>query len=831
MKSAEESHPVQPFRIHAYPAVTVVLLIGLGIALANHVWILPAIWLGLSAACVVISLWRSGWIANAVMALAILGVGLSAAQIERFGFSPIHLANYTTDESRLAEVELHIDEPPRILAPPARDLRLLPPKQTVLASAVRVRTWDGWKPAEGKVMLTLAQPNPLLAEGQTIRAMGLIERPLPPTNPGEFDFADYCRDQRILLTMRVEHADGVTILDDPGPGAVAWLQIKARHLLAMGFPAERSLDQAFAEALVLGDSDPQLSDLENQFVRVGVIYQITISGLHIAIVGGTVLLICRLLRRPPRFSLIVALLAVALYAMVALPSWPGWRAVIMCAVGSAGILARRQPRGLQMLAVAATAVLLIHPSDLFAPGFQIGIAAVLGLILCAGRLNRMFWKWQRGPDAAVKPYPSRLWIRAVSLIVAAIVAWICTMPLVAYHYQRISSFSVPASLMMLPLTILTLLGGLLKILLTLAWPSGSGLWASMVVIPIEWMRRGIADISTIPFASVRIGTPSLWMVIGFYALLALSLMQASTRWLRWLRRVGSAGALAALVLWPAACRPAAAAPQTASMQITLLDVGDGQCAVIQTAGNHAILIDAGSYSISDLADRVLEPSLLSSAAGNIDRIFLSDGGFDHISAAPEAFSDFNHPEILTSTEFDRWSTGNYPAGALLDAIHDAGKSPTLIHRGEHLDLGDGATMDVLWPPQDCDLNSNNCGLVLKLRFGGKSVLFTGDIQEPAELALMEHAKDLKSDILIAPHSGAADAITPEFLRAVSPSVILASSARELTQKQKEFDELAHKIPLYRTSQCGAITVSIDTVGKIQIKTYASNETASAVAER
>jgi competence protein ComEC len=117
------------------------------------------------------------------------------------------------------------------------------------------------------------------------------------------------------------------------------------------------------------------------------------------------------------------------------------------------------------------------------------------------------------------------------------------------------------------------------------------------------------------------------------------------------------------------------------------------------------------------------------------------------------------------------------------------------------------------------MDSNNCARVLKLGFHGRTVLFPSDIQDAAQRALLKNPRELKCDVLVAPHHGSAEAMTPEFLRAAAPSIILASNDRKLAHKGKTFDVLASGYPLYRTSRCGAITLSIDAGGQISVRTF------------
>ena len=97
------------------------------------------------------------------------------------------------------------------------------------------------------------------------------------------------------------------------------------------------------------------------------------------------------------------------------------------------------------------------------------------------------------------------------------------------------------------------------------------------------------------------------------------------------------------------------------------------------------------------------------------------------------------------------------------------------------------------------------------------MLFTGDVAEMSMRALIEQGADLQADVLIAPHHGSFERSTPAFIEAVRPGVILASNARRLSGKQRDFDRAVAGIPLYRTHQHGAITVTIDASGSVKVE--------------
>lgn len=841
-----DQHPSPPGTLaeswQRRPAVVFLILLALGIGFLNLLPCRPWVWLAAAAGLSLTAIFvRHHFLNLGLLSCATFLVGLSAAQIERFQFPSDAISNYTTDGERFAQLELAIDQPPRLLSPPPAELRSLLPKQTVVAEVRRIRTTSGWESASGKIFLTIEHPNPRLGPGQVVRVTGMLDRPPGPMNPGEFDFSAWCRDQRILAALRVGHADGVSILRDDGPSPLVWLREKARHLLAMGFDANHGFDHALLRAFVFGDSDPQLRDLEEKFVRTGTIHDLSISGLHVAIIGALALLVCRLFRRSPRISAAIALAVVLLYGSVALPSWPGWRSVILCAAATLGLLSRRALDALQMFALAVAAVLLIHPADLRSGGFQVSVAAVLGMILFSRMAEQYFWAWWRGPDPP-RNIPRRsppaailnaIWRFFVATALVSFIAWGMSMPLIAYHFRQLNAWAVPAGVALLPLTVVALAAGVGKIPLTLLWPSAAHWWAAGAMMPIVWMQHAIDGLDRLPGASVVIPPVPIGLLIAYYAMFLLLLVPIRRAIWRWLTRVASTAACVGLLLLPAVAKgvpPPSLAPLQ-PLRITLVSLGAGQCAIVRPTASHAVLIDVGSSTISNLAGGVLLPWFRAEDCSYVDRIFLSHGDFDHISATTEIFNQFNEPPVYMSPHFARHAFGNIPAEALLETLQDAGHPPTIIHQGDHLNLGNGATIDVLWPPMVCDMNSNNCGLVLKLGFAGETVLFPADIQDPPERELLKHPQLLRADVLVAPHHGSAEMTTAQFIAAVHPRIILASNYSKLSHKQKVFDVIAEDYPLYRTSRCGAIDVTIEPSGQIEVQTFLGVGPQESVANR
>jgi competence protein ComEC len=121
-------------------------------------------------------------------------------------------------------------------------------------------------------------------------------------------------------------------------------------------------------------------------------------------------------------------------------------------------------------------------------------------------------------------------------------------------------------------------------------------------------------------------------------------------------------------------------------------------------------------------------------------------------------------------------------------------------------------------------SANDSSQVLKLTCGGRSILFTGDVQQAALEALVRSTGGaLRADVLVAPHHGSAEEATPAFLDAVGAATIVASSDRTPSRKQREFDALVAgrgtSRTLLRTGESGAITVRVGKDGVVRTETF------------
>lgn len=811
------------------PAVPVAAALILGIFAHPCLPAWPGIWIALLILLLIIAIlgFRKPALCSAAILLSIFFAGLSLAQIEAFFFPAHHISAFSEDRPHLVQIELKLTDPPRELTWPYGHSNPIPPKQVATAMVQRIKTWNGWVDCTGGVLLQISQPNPRLSQGQIIRVLGSLERPGPAMNPGQFNWADYYRDQRVLASVQVASAQSITILEQQPIGAIAWLREQTRRMLALGFSNSASLDHALMQALVLGDNDPELRNVQEQFRRTGTSHHLAISGMHVAVLGAVVFLFCRILRIGPRAACCVSLIFTILYGLVALPSPPVVRSIILCASVGFGLLQRRSIDFPQLLALSVVGMLIYHPLDLYTAGFQLSFGILLGLLLLAPAVLEIFpaddpdvlIAHQNQPPGAWVETKMKIWGWIRRTLAASIAAWLVAMPLIAYHFEQLNPWAIPASLILAVFVFIALIGGFAKIILTILWPSLAHFWARGATFPMVWMRNVVEWLASFPGSEVPVPAPPVWMVLLFYAFLFLWVIRWSRTWLTWCTRLVSLAGCATLATLLLRDNLLTLRAQAGELKMTLLALGAGQCAVIEPPGAEVILIDAGSASVSDLAYKVVGPFLRHEGRRQIRSIYISHANLDHFSAVADLTAAYDVHDVNVAPQFRRQSAENAAAEGLLRSLDQLDRTPRQIARGDSFDLGGGARLEVVWPTADSDYDANDTSLVLKLTFAGKSILFTGDIQNAAERDLMFLPDSIRADVLIAPHHGSDELTTASFVQTVSPQMILSSNDRTLSMKQREFDRQMSGRTVYRTHTSGSITVRINSAGQLDVDTY------------
>lgn len=243
-------------------------------------------------------------------------------------------------------------------------------------------------------------------------------------------------------------------------------------------------------------------------------------------------------------------------------------------------------------------------------------------------------------------------------------------------------------------------------------------------------------------------------------------------------------------------------PVSGELQVSFIDVGQGDSILVEL-GEEAMLIDCGTRSAGDDVLAYLAEEQVTA----LDHLVLTHPHEDHIGGAVDVLDNIPVGQVLMPEKTHTSAT----YGNTLDASARQGSAVTLAEPGSSFSLGD-AVVEVLAPVQDYD-DLNNCSVVLRLRYGETSFLFTGDAEAPAEADILNSGADVDADVLKLGHHGSDTSTAQDFLDAVSPEIAIASCGLDNEYGHPGSSTVeklaASDIPLYRTDLQGTIQVTSD----------------------
>jgi competence protein ComEC len=528
------------------------------------------------------------------------------------------------------------DEPFRLPAPPHDPLRSLdrPATSTATLRVTAIAERDAWVPASGRVRLTVGGPAEGFHAGDEVEAVGRLAAPRGPSNPGEFDYAGYLRDQGVRGTLDVRKAaDGLTRLrrgwSESLTGWLAILRGWGQDALARSLPPETS---PLAMALLLGEGAPLTSDDWDKYVRTGIIHVLAISGQHLVVLAAVLWSVLRLVGVRQRSGAAAVALFLLGYSLLSGGRPPAMRSGIAVCAAAGGILLYRRTLPANTFALAWLGVFLLNPTDIFGAGCLLSFLSVAVLHWGTGWLL----DGKKDPLDELVDATRPAWLRLLRrlgrwLVVTyavSVIIWLAITPLAASRYNLVSPVGI---LLGPPLTVLTSVALIAGFLLLVA----SAICPPLVVLlvpPVHWSLAACVTLvnwaDRLPGAHFTVSAiPEWWLWVFYVALLAV-LTQAPLR-KRW--RWGIAGGVCWLCVGLAGCTVSLPADE---LSCTFLAVGHGGCTVLETPDGRTILYDTGALGGPDVTRRQLAPFLWSRGIRRVDEVFLSHADLDHFNGLP-----------------------------------------------------------------------------------------------------------------------------------------------------------------------------------------------------
>jgi competence protein ComEC len=506
-----------------------------------------------------------------------------------------------------------------------------------------------------------------------------------------------------------------------------------------------------AEALLLGRRERMDPAVRDRFARAGLVHLLAISGTHVGLLAGIVLLVGAIVRLPRRTLTRVTLLLTWVYlGMIGAPA-SAVRAGLMLSLALIAVLIQRPSAALPMIAAAALVLLALDPLAILDPGLQLSFAGVGGILLAHATVApHIPGAWKRRP-------PVR-W--AVESILVSAAAFVATAPITAHHFGTVAPIAIAANLPALPLMSLALIGVLSATLLSTLVPAVARLCADGAGLAFDLLDRVAGIAAAVPYGHLEVQRPNWAAFTAAIAAAALAL-QLAPGLRRPVRTALATGVVAALLLaWPALARESSGA-----LELHFLDVGQGDATAIRTPRGRWLLIDAGpSERGYDAGARRVLPFLRARGANALELLILTHPHLDHIGGAPAVIRGLPVRNVLEPGH----AVGSATYLDLLHAIEETGTVWIAGRSGRSITV-DGVVLDLLWPdPETLDgvTDANQISVVVRLRFGEFVALLTGDAGAEVEhLLVARHPGALRAQVLKAGHHGSSTSTSEALLDA------------------------------------------------------------------
>jgi competence protein ComEC len=694
-------------------------------------------------------------------------------------------------------------------------------------SVTAIRSNSEWRAVSGRCEVFVRGAIAELRAGHQVKVAGKLSLVGMVGNPGEFDFRQFLRTSGIHTWISVGEPLGIEVSRD----GHAWLRLAGGRFKANLNSALHhylSPDQAgLASAMLLGNRDEVDYDERGQFMVTGTVHLLAISGLHVGILASFVVLLSRIILLPRNLSFLVTVIFVLFYAWLVDFRPPVLRAAVLICIYCFARWVGREPLAFNSLALAAIIVIGINPSELFSTGAQLSFLAVGTMVFAARWLE--FPKSEDPLDeliARARPWHEKLLVRicrnAWSGLMVSTVVWLFAIPLVAIHFHVVTPISMIANPpVMLPVTlamasgfVILLTGWLLPPVATVAgWFCG---WS------LDVMRWLIEFFGSIPGGYFWTCGPHHAAAVIFYAAVLMAFVVRP-------RGVKPIWALSALAGWLVLCWWLPRQWEIRSMRAretlacTVIDVGHGNCILLELPGGKNLLYDCGSLGSPQLAARCASSVLWHHRIDRLHAIIISHADADHFNGIAELMRYFCVERCLVSRRMKEQES-RVEIAWLLERLQndEPGLKLELLDDVAEIAMESAAQLELLSPVEGVIYNTDNeMSIVLRVSCHGRKVLLTGDVEGEALDRLLDRPNPDGFELVTMPHHGSINSRPADFLAWTRPKVAVVCSRQGMN------DSLESQLPpglmeqtnLFHTGRDGAVRMLIEQDGHCQTSAF------------
>ena len=614
---------------------------------------------------------------------------------------------------------------------------------------------------------------------------------MPPSVPGAFDTRNWLNSQGLAAYGKMLHwtVHGSHWIPERSFFAFRnWIGHRFHEYLD-------SAETGLLLGLLAGDRSGIPDALRSDFQRSGLVHVLAISGFHVVLLAGMLMIFLKATGLPHRLVRVAAVLLLLLYVPVTGGSPAVRRAVLMFAVPQLGALFQRPANTLNSLGVALLFIILPEPSVIWNPGFQLSVAATMG-ILIGGPLNPL----KKLPEALTK---NKWWTRFQAFILDPTYVTLCatlsTAPFLIHHFKTLSPVAWLGNIVVVPAISMGMQAGLFALLSPIGLLREHFCYAARFFLRLaSLLTRLLSDSAQ---ASVTVGPfgPSILLLAGFLLVLFPIFYKN-----RIARRISLTSLLLFATIFSYSGFHSAISP---TWKLTTIDVGQGDSHLITTPSGNHLLVDAGDIKRQDSGKDIIVPYLHHIGVSHLDALIITHPDQDHFGGALSIIKTFPVKELWITDcariePKEEWQQVISEAYRRNIRIRDIARG---FRYKENL-----FEIKVLHPETRHCIDANTQSITFRMAGLKHSAILTGDLTVQGEKDILKTDVYLNSDILKLGHHGSKTSSSRSFLKQIQPKLATISSGRKnrfrhpSKQVLQRLDSL--KIPYLNTTERGTIDI-------------------------
>lgn len=628
--------------------------------------------------------------------------------------------------------------------------------------------------------------------GDRIKVIGKLKIPSILRNPGGFDYQKYLLRRKILAIIWVDDKNIIKLgrgYANPILTASYNLRDRISRIISDTVSDKLFACASFLKGVLLGIRCVLPEEIRSQFMDTGTIHILAISGLHVGLIGLIFFFIFhKLARLSQKTSSIFTLLILIIFAIMTGATPATVRATIMATTIIVGRIIDRDTDIYNNLALAGLIILLQNPLTLFDIGFQLSFLATFSLLYLTPLLEPKLWFLPR---------------YLASLVCVSIAVEIGICPLLILYFNKLPLVTILANIVVIPLLGVILVLGLAMVFVGIIFMPLANLIGMINYYVISGLLISVSFFAHFPYAYLYLPSLSFPFISSYY----LCLWAISRH-----KKIGSRKVvilvlvLINIFLWQGVIKTLSPV-----MQVTFLDVGQGDAIFLQFPNGGNMLIDGGP---GNAGKSVILPFLRTNGITKLDVVMISHHHYDHYGGLLTLLKNYKIKKFVVDNGVKRQQ--------LSKIIKEEGISHEVVKAGDEIIGYPKIKIYILHPSNIMDKkHPNNNSIVAKIVYNKVSFLFTGDIENEVAKRLLPFKDMLSSTVLKIPHHGSKDSYYPNFIRLVNPSIGIIEVGRDnsfnLPDKQVIKNYEKRKIQIYQTQKHGAVIVRTDGE-KIWVKT-------------